>query len=267
MRSPFPKVKLALHSCRRHIPPIGRRVLCRPAMQAGFPIRLRELQYIARPGGYDAALRSGLFTLVSVLSLLLCMATVVVWVRSYWVSDRFTAHWLNRDSGDGIIFNNLAVLSESGGLVVDRSDQTTPHGFSPGLIARWREHGHLYLDHPSPPGSIIRMGPRWINSLWMFQFSRSANSSARLNESRCVLPLWPLALLLAIGPAILVRRSFTNARQQRRRMRRECPACGYSLIRNTTGICPECGRETSKSASHVAMIFSAIVAISPLEFH
>ena len=182
-------------------------------------------------------------------SLVLCMATVVVWVRSYWVSDRFTAHWLNRDSGDGIIFNNLEILSDSGGLVVDRSDQTTPHGFSPGLLARWREHGHLYLEHASPRGSVIGTRPGWLNPLWMFQFSGRANSSARLNESRYILPLWPLALMLAIGPTMMIRRSFTEARQQRRRMRRECRACGYSLIRNTSGVCPECGTPVAEKAN------------------
>jgi hypothetical protein len=33
------------------------------------------------------------FTILSALSLLLCVAVVVLWVRSYWVSDALV--WLN----------------------------------------------------------------------------------------------------------------------------------------------------------------------------
>ncbi|GMU83587.1 MAG: hypothetical protein AMXMBFR47_34570 [Planctomycetota bacterium] len=60
-------------------------------------------------------------------------------------------------------------------------------------------------------------------------------------------PMWlPLALVL------LVSASKSMSRKQRiatRLANRQCVACGYSLIGNISGVCPECGNRADRSAS------------------
>ena len=61
-----------------------------------------------------------IFSFVSLLSLLLCLATVVLWVRSYWVSD-WVAHFYGpetetsffRDSHRHMVPLRLTLMDQS----------------------------------------------------------------------------------------------------------------------------------------------------------
>lgn len=52
-------------------------------------------------------------------------------------------------------------------------------------------------------------------------------------------PVWPIVTLLLVHPAIALIRG--PLRRRRRQARDECVECGYSLVGNLSGRCPECG--------------------------
>jgi len=57
-------------------------------------------------------------------------------------------------------------------------------------------------------------------------------------------PIWLLIIPTATYPAVaFLRGPFTR---YLRRKRRQCLVCGYSLIGNITGVCPECGKPTTR---------------------
>lgn len=55
------------------------------------------------------------------------------------------------------------------------------------------------------------------------------------------LPYWALAVLTALIPGWWGSRRWRNPRKQRAG---SCRACGYSLMGNVSGVCPECGKST-----------------------
>jgi hypothetical protein len=57
------------------------------------------------------------------------------------------------------------------------------------------------------------------------------------------MPFWFLVALLAPYPGL----SFVRWLRRRRRAKRgQCLECGYNLMANVSGACPECGTETSR---------------------
>jgi hypothetical protein len=59
-------------------------------------------------------------------------------------------------------------------------------------------------------------------------------------------PLWPLPLLFAIYPTIVLIRG--PLRRRRRRKRGLCIRCGYDLTGNVSGVCPECATPAAPHA-------------------
>ena len=59
-----------------------------------------------------------------------------------------------------------------------------------------------------------------------------------LSSGDVMFPLWPIALLTAIWPAVWLRRFL---RDRHRRRSGLCVGCGYDLRGNPQGGCPECG--------------------------
>lgn len=57
-------------------------------------------------------------------------------------------------------------------------------------------------------------------------------------------PAWLLVLALGIYPTAHV--SVPALRRRRRKTRGECVNCGYSLMGNVSGVCPECGKPFSR---------------------
>lgn len=69
-------------------------------------------------------------------------------------------------------------------------------------------------------------------------------NSRRSNRIFLEIPVWVLLLAFAAYPAFAFLRG--PVRRWRRRRRNFCIHCGYNLTGNTTDICSECGKETTK---------------------
>ena len=153
----------------------------------------------------------------TVLSLVLCVATMAAWVRSYRVP--FGIGWSQSNP-----LRHMRIVTFRGGLlaeiftpvgIVDGWDLTAP------VAADWDSHGTFFN----------RLG---------FVFDQVQNNEYVLRQLAC--PYWFIALLTAILPA--ARLVAWRRRARRLRMRPGlCQHCGYDC-RATPDRCPECGRET-----------------------
>jgi hypothetical protein len=182
-----------------------------------------------------------LFNLMAGLSLLMCVATAVLWVRSHWVWDMPVLTALRLQGNDGR-WVGLEFSSVNGGL---------------GLFVKVHHFGSEFFD-------VYRQqlngdeGPRWmwttIESLpgctphdWPshlgfkldpIETHTTGDNHTTYYERRrqygVVVPDWSLVAIFAATPLCWI--------VKRRRGRREglCPKCGYDL-RASSGRCPECG--------------------------
>jgi hypothetical protein len=151
-------------------------------------------------------LRRSLFNTAAALSLALCVAACVLWVRSYW----------RYDSG---IDGRVALASHRGHFFWLRSFSTSDA----------RDYYAGPVGEADQTRDIIRKNAKWR----LLGFSYTAVPDVGV----LVTPSWFVAGLLAIVPAVWLRRR----RGVRRRCRLGlCPTCGYDL-RATPDRCPECG--------------------------
>jgi hypothetical protein len=167
--------------------------------------------------------------LLTVLSLLLCVAAVALWVRSWghkaviaWVQPEYMVDVRYTDGvlGVSVARDSLLHVYVPGrlyGLSLNRRP------FNPGLDRAtfsyngWGFGLHRLNTVGPPPRGQWRTGGR---RLWIVY-----------------LPGWLPVLLLAVPPAVWVARRTRSARRCRTGL---CPVCGYDL-RATPGRCPECG--------------------------
>ena len=188
-------------------------------------------------------MRRKLFNIASVLSLLLCLATVALWVRSYWQS--YNVHYESAVANDqawgvrvGVPRGLVSVQRYSAvvrpGLEMEyQRDRLSESGWRPG----WRLEVHESVSYASP--TIL------IRELWVFllRFASSTNAPSdpevSLSSTTLIFPLWVLVLVLAAPEGF--RLYFWLRLRQRRSPRGHCPTCRYDLTGNTSGVCPECG--------------------------
>jgi hypothetical protein len=151
-----------------------------------------------------------LLNLLTLLSLVLCVAVVALWVRSYWAQDTLMvmrgARLTNVGSVGGSFFISLhaSPFPLPRRVIVHASDPGMTRGdFAQNLIG-------FMAAEDVPEGTLgFVMFPQWT----------------------------VVAACVAMPGTRLARR--------RRRKRREahglCPRCGYDLRGNVSGVCPECG--------------------------
>jgi hypothetical protein len=177
-----------------------------------------------------------LFTLLSALSLLLCVLAVAAWVRGRTHADAVTrtrsardfAYWFN--GPDGVSYRSTRTnydmrwLKETGWKIGSARLSPAP------TPANWT---------PRDPPGVEFLGFRWARGAYVspFFYSATARPNDRDDMTILVIPHWALvAATLPLPVAWLLRR--------RRALRRHgaglCPSCGYDL-RATPGRCPECG--------------------------
>lgn len=164
-----------------------------------------------------------LFTMVSVMSLVLCLALAALWVRSYWVNDeidldtRAINDTLQSSRGE-LNFTSEGRLSKKPRGLVHRSLwPNSLHDAALGLP--W---------HTGVPG-VFGLG------IWQSGGAEDTYYSAVLSD-------WVLLLAFSFFPVVWLRRRIKTARLHRVA---RCPTCGYDL-RASTGRCPECGTAVPK---------------------
>ncbi|HWE92917.1 MAG TPA: hypothetical protein VG269_03015 [Tepidisphaeraceae bacterium] len=169
-----------------------------------------------------------LFTLVSLLSFLLCVTTAVEWVRSYWWADEIG----RAGQPYGVIastFNGRLLLGASpeydgpAKFYAARADPAHMESLAEDM---------LYVDREYADEYNWKIGPRagfYYRGMTFLGLPKSTH--------HLMAPLWPIALASSLMPACW---GLRLARRHRRACAGLCRHCGYDL-RATPGRCPECG--------------------------
>jgi hypothetical protein len=188
-------------------------------------------------------MRRRLFTILSALSLILCVTICAEWARTYrrvdtagWSASTLTSVW------------QIEILFTSGGMFLRKATITNSKSFDP-------------LDHPYPgifwetsdTHPLMRMGfpekmAKWDRSfhvfgLWWatFRFSNAGSHADKVpftgTVSMVYVQTWWIAAVLGALPVVWFIR--VN-RCIRRRATGRCVNCGYD-VRATPDLCPECG--------------------------
>ena len=198
-------------------------------------------------------MRRRIFTILSALSLLLCVAVVAVWTRSHYVPDTFSRTTASPQADGSLRTRSTWVTFADGECRVI----TWLADYSPGLIQRyrtppaaeplhWRSDPHyryLWRDYVGT-GGVQR---KWegLGFAYLVHPGDSTGSipgtvppaTALMTGTFAKAPLWPISMATILLPA-----SWAARRCKRFRLMRKgrCPSCGYDL-RATPERCPECG--------------------------
>ena len=195
-----------------------------------------------------------LLNLLTALSLLLCVAVVALWVRSYW-------HWdgLHRAqmSPGGLTWVSKSFSSSSGMLWAD----IWRGSYQDRSIALYEWHTLQRIRKEAADrsgGSATARPDAWTYSGVRPRPALTPEESFGIHYVRkrdqiapgvvhytlhAGIPHGLVAALAVILPAV---RTWSWLRRRHRHRVGLCPACGYDL-RATPGRCPECGRETAQS--------------------
>lgn len=173
-------------------------------------------------------------SLPTTLSLMMCVATCSLWVRSYEVQD--TVGWCRADPAtpDRHLTYNLSTVQGTIGLGTINGPTAVLNEVSPGFFYR------SIVPEPdaSPAG-----GAEDFWSRAGFGFGRVDVRWLRLTMEGACVPMWLAAAVTGLLPSAAVAR---NVRRRLRACDNLCPTCGYDL-RATPSRCPECGTPPTTS--------------------
>ncbi|HSU67250.1 MAG TPA: hypothetical protein VLJ39_10275 [Tepidisphaeraceae bacterium] len=194
---------------------------------------------------------------LTVLSLLLCAASIVLWVRSYWridslmvfrVNRQWTQRWIDRQPitlRSGRVYEADSHRGSLRLLFLD-NDWSYYRGNYPALWSS-AEEGAFEPWSPAAthwPGFAVESRPVSfdINADIARPGGPPPSVSYTVHALYTPWALW--TMLTALLPAAAVWRWRHGLSRSRRGL---CIACGYSLTGNLSGVCPECGRPLSTS--------------------
>jgi hypothetical protein len=195
------------------------------------------------------SLKRRLFNILCILSLLLCVATAALWVRSYYRYDQ-----LLRLSP----YSRIDFASLRGTAACGRFDYYDHERFVP-ASAGWEFYGGstdgitggIDLAEETDSGRITPGGSLFATS-GETAYQRSAewfgigfvinHGKYGIDYRSIFVPHWLLVLVFAIPPVWWLRRC---VRERHRLMNELCAKCGYDL-RGTPDRCPECGKAAAR---------------------
>jgi len=186
---------------------------------------------------YNGSMRRRFTAMLVGLSLVLCVAVIGVWVRSYWVADRI--RWIGGA-------RNVTFWASRGSV------RCWGNSLWPEMTPRGLAHSQHIPEMPRAVESVmirkcLQSAVDGGEVLEYAQWTRFGIRYARFSEKRGVLRiirvrLWPIAIGFGILPTVYTARDLRSRVVMRRRSKHGlCPTCGYDL-RATPERCPECGK-------------------------
>lgn len=196
-------------------------------------------------------------TFLAVISLLLLMATCVIWVRSYFIKEYFSRVVVVTQH-DVRNYDERAIGISAGALTLvhwhetDSSDVWVAHNYGATAFLNRTQH------YSYPPESIKYPYVSGVSGeifrgagfQWAF-YNSPPDSRYRVLESRArfyVTPLWAIALVTGTMPLVVGMRWRRRRQAAARQLNGLCFACGYDL-RATPDRYPECGASAGVSTT------------------
>jgi hypothetical protein len=201
-------------------------------------------------------IRRRLLTFLSAFSLILCVGTVGLWVRSYRTTSAIVkTRYYSSESGSA--GRSTTLESRRGEITWDWHEWSQPGAYSgmhviPGLRFleseakqrrgdRWLYCWEASIDPHRVWSSYMLLGCGF-HSEWYDDEIRDEFVVTTVYRAAFV-PYWLVALIFAVLPSLFLRRH----RKLRPVRMGLCPTCGYDL-RATPDRCPECGTVTAQEA-------------------
>jgi hypothetical protein len=158
------------------------------------------------------------------ISTVLCLASLAVWVQSYWCADY--AGWCRNAYCGGLLTFNGRIFIH--GMRDEKTVKSGLHSFTttPSIAAKTVEV--LVADSCADSNHSWQVGQR---AVFYYRY-RGART-----EHIALLPFWMPLLLAIIWPCVHARQLLSS---RKRRGKDRCARCGYDL-RATPQRCPECG--------------------------
>ena len=187
------------------------------------------------------------FTFAATASLVLCVAVVVLWVRSYQRRDE----WYQRTDDEALCYHEWVVLDSCRGAVfIAHSSTWLPYDPRDG----WNI---IRVSAPQPPPM-----PTTFERLGLFAYRHESEGGLaaqrvrvernggpvpprRYIEHSVLVPYWLLAASSVICPLLWATRLRKDRRMRARCRQGLCPRCRYDL-RASPGRCPECGAPVAR---------------------
>ena len=178
-------------------------------------------------------MRRHVFTAASALSLALCLAAAVLWVRSYSVADLWEGGYWRENPGP---IPNMVLVNEM------EFDQCRGRWMVRYLIGYLRPPSHSHWFHRQPES--VGWDGFIDSSFWHEEGTYAPHHLPGGLRFRYDRGSWDLGipdylpvLLAGVLPLLWLWRRVANRRQTRMGF---CPRCGYDL-RASADRCPECG--------------------------
>jgi hypothetical protein len=209
------------------------------------------------------------FNILAAGSLVMCVATVAMWLRSQFSTDqcRYVAIlgqvlevfpdlgdraesgglgiWWHKLGPSGGTYWDCRFHSELGmvGIEVNRSEQAGNNSFCGGPLG-W----HAIKSDYGPANALPAHHHPWWHLGFLVRWHSQKSLYSRDQWCHVTVPYWAITLATALLPGL---RAFRERRRQGRARAGLCPLCHYDL-RATPDRCPECG--TTVPGGHVPKV-------------